>query len=50
MVMCDCVLSLMIASVHHDVRYRLLEMQNADIWDFRKGNFERKGYSTDYKV
>lgn len=42
MVMCDCILSLMIASVHHDVRYRLLEMQSADIWDLRKGNFGKK--------
>lgn len=53
--MCDCVLSVAIARVHHEVRYRFLGMRSAGIWDLLKENLKEKGivqttrYSTGYK-
>lgn len=55
MVVCDCMLSVMIARVYHEVRYRSLGMQSVGLWDLRKCNLKEKGiawtirYSTDYK-
>lgn len=55
MVMCDFVLSVMIARVNREVRYRFLGMQSAGIWELLKGDLKEKGivqttrYSTGYK-
>ena len=41
--MCDFVLSVMIARVNREVRYRFLGMRSAGIWDLLKDNLKEKG-------